>query len=485
MESKQKGEQFICTAQVNGTIVESPVAHDTLNASKRKHPRLRRGKNRKIKYAQVWDWDNLRIAEKEAGRGKNKSCSVVRFHRKWWRSMVSIQDELVKGNCGTSAPTIEGQTCQRKNRQLTKVTYCDHIRHHAFMQVTYPVIKRSYYYESSASIKGRGIHYSVAHLKRYIALLNGRVVYWVQLDFAKCYHYIKRDGVQQCFNRQFNDKKLREMAHGIIYAMGESNGLGLSDGTDGMGIGLYPIQPLVNFRYNELDREIARRVDYNLRYCDNIVMLDSSVKRLWEAVNFVFWYADNVLHQPLHTNVGVQKLDERHPIDFVGYKFYPTYTLLRDDMKYRFKQKVNHIKDEEHYRQMLTSYRGWLMHCDGLHLWQTVTGMKSFAELKQDIEQTESTRDGQRYFDVEVVRASALVDRQLIVEDFIEGVETKNGKDRMCILVTENGTKKKFLTNNPRLKDMMVRLRDINAYPFTATLRQRIFNGNKIDYYFE
>lgn len=484
MESKQKGEQSICTAQVNGSIVESPAAHRTLNAP-RKHTRNKRGKNRKIKYSQVWDWDNLRMAEAEARKGKAKNSSVIRFYRKWWKNMTDIQHSLEEGDCSTSKPTIEKQTCQRKNRMLTKVTYRDHIKHHAFMRVVYPMIYRSFYYESAASITGRGIHYSVKHLKKYIALNKGKTLYWVQIDFKKCYHHIKREGVQECFDKMFNDKKLREMAHGIINAMGKNNGLEISDGTEGMGIGLYPIQPLVNFRYNELDRELSRRVDYNLRYCDNIVMCDHNVAKLWNAIKFAFGYANNVLHQPLHSNIGVQKLDEKHPIDFVGYKFYPTHTLLRNDIKYRFKRKFNDIKDETHRYQMLTSYKGWLMHCNGLHLWQTITGMLTYSELKKKIEQTETTVNGQRYFDVPIARGSELLGRELIIEDFIEDVETRNGKGRMCILVTENNTKKKFFTNNTRLKENMKSIRSLNGFPFKATLRQNIVGGNKINYYFE
>ena len=83
------------------------------------------------------------------------------------------------------------------------------------------------------------------------------------------------------------------------------------------------------------------------------------------------------------------------------------------------------------------------------------------------------------------MNASVLVDRTIIVKDFEEHVQTKNGKDRMCVLVEENGTDKKFLTNNPKLKDTLLEIREMGELPFEAILRSKILNGSKINYYFE
>jgi len=190
-----------------------------------------------------------------------------------------------------------------------------------------------------------------------------------------------------------------------------------------------------------------------------------------------------VLEQPLHLPVGVQSLDERHPIDFVGYKFYPTHTLLRDDMKYRFKRKFNRIKDEAQRRQMMVSYRGWLMHCDGLHLWQKITGMRSFKDL--DLKQNDTDENGKRYFNVPMVSAAFIVGREIVVEDYEDDVVTRNGGGRMCVLITENNERKKFLTNNPRLKDIMRQAKERGYLPFTAVLRSKSIGGTKVDYYFE
>lgn len=163
-----------------------------------------------------------------------------------------------------------------------------------------------------------------------------------------------------------------------------------------MGIGLYPVQPLVNYYLNDFDRMISRFGCFYCRYCDNMLLIGDDPKKLWKAVEFTKQYANNVLEQPMHTNIGVQKLDDVHPVDYCGYLFYPDHTLIRKRTKYKFKQKYNKYKDNpERLKHTLSSYKGWLQHCDGLHLWNTVTGMKSFNELNVQLDAT--TRDGHRF----------------------------------------------------------------------------------------
>ena len=131
-------------------------------------------------------------------------------------------------------------------------------------------------------------------------------------------------------------------------------------------------------------------------YCDNNPIIGTSPKAVWQAVNRIKEWADNILCQPIHTNIGVQRLDEVHPIDYCGYLFYPDHTLLRKETKYRFKRKFNKTKDRpELHQQVLASYKGWLEHCNGLNLWRKVTGMKKFSDL--NIVRNATMRDGKRF----------------------------------------------------------------------------------------
>lgn len=480
MERKQKSEP---STEATSVVACDGIAQVSHAAESPIAQRIPKGKHRKVTMAQVWDWDNLLLADRIARRGKGSHYGVRKFDRDWWKNMVEIQRMLIDGTYKVSKPKIERRKCEGKWRVLAKLPYYDHVVHHALMNVCEPYLSRAFYYESAASVKGRGIHYAQKHVRRYIDLHRDIPLYWVQIDFRKCYHHVRRDRVYAKVCRMFNDGGIRHLFHEVIWALGNHNGLEESDGTEGMGIGLYPVQPLVNFYFSELCRLLAAMPNVKpFVYCDNFLLIGTTLEDTWRAVEFFKEYARDTLQQPIHENIGVQPLDETHPIDFVGYKFYKDYTHLRNSTKYKFKKAIKNITDETR-RSVMASYKGWLEHGDCLHLWQTVTGMRRFSDL--NIENSTTLRDGKRYFECQTVAASFLVNRDIIVKDIEENVETRNGGGRMCVLVEENGTDKKFLTNNPRLKDVLLQVREQGEFPFSATLRSRTVNGGKIDYYFE
>lgn len=444
-----------------------------------------RGKNRKITLAQVYDINNVRAADLEARKGKAQNYGVRKFDRNKESNLIAISEAIKNGTFKTMQPVFEERYCDKKVRVLSKVHYPYHVAHHALMRVIMPVLEKGYYYESAASIKGRGIHYSTKHVRKWIDLHNGEPLWWAQVDFTKFYHHINRQKLYDRLCKTFNDEGIRWMLHDIIWALGNHNGIEPSDETEGVGIGLYPIQPLVNFYTGDMVRDVNSIKGIRLFvYCDNNLILGTSPDSVWEAVNRIRFWADNMLRQPIHDNIGVQRLDEVHPVDYCGYLFFREHTLIRKSTKYKFKKRYKKtINDEVKHRQVLASYKGWLEHCNGLTLWHKVTGMKRFSEL--GIQRGTMLRDGKKFFDVPSVSASFLVDRDIIVKDFAENCDTGNGKGRMYVLVEANGKEMKFCTNNPRLKDTLKQVQELGELPFKATFHVRNTQGGRPDYYFE
>lgn len=445
-----------------------------------------KGKHRNVKLSQVWAMDNLIAAEKEARRHKEKKYGVRKFDKHPQESLDAIQQSLINRTYHTSPVKQVEQYCPcGKVRRLTKVPYDpDHIIHHALMRVIDPVITKSYYFDSAASIKGRGTEYSRRRLRRFIDKHKGRDIVFAKLDFTKFYHRIVQELVFASLCRMFHDEGIRWLIREVVTATEE-----------GLGIGLFPIQPIANFYLNELDRMIGtgKRGEIHLfRYCDDIVIVGFDTKEVWRAVEQVRQYAENMLHQPLHTNVNVEHVTNDTGIDFVGYVFYKDYTLIRKRMKMRLKKRMarynrqvreNKPGAEKRHRDTLASYKGWLMHCNGRHLWYKITGMKKFSEL--NIKRSARTSDGQTYFDAPLVRCDRFTDRTIIVKDYQDNVKTKNGEGRYVVLVEEGGREYKYLTNNPLMKDILRLCREQDLFPFEAIMRSRSLGGSKTEYYFE
>ena len=440
-----------------------------------------KGKHRCIKLEQVYDMNNIIAADRDARRGKSSKYGIRKFDRKREENLCNIQQMLRERTYHTSAVRQMEQWCPcGKKRVITKLPYCpDHIIHHALMRVIGPAIDKSYYLDSYASIKGRGTSFARRRVRRYLDKNKHRDIVYAKMDFKKFYQNINQDLVYRELCRMFHDEGIRWLLREVVTAT-----------EDGLGIGLFPIQPIANFYLNRLDRMVCDTFHgevHLFRYCDDILLIGYDSKTVWKAVEKIRWYAQEVLRQPLHANINVEHLTNDVGIDFVGYVFYKDYTLLRKSIKKRFKRKLKKIQnneyDENRRQSVLASYKGWLMHCNGINLWRKVTGMKNFSEI--NIKKESRTKDGQVYYEVPAISCSFLVDRQIVVKEFQKDVTTKNGTGRYVVLIEEGGKECKFLTNNPRLKDILDQVSEMGEFPFRATFRSRSLGGSKVDYYFE
>jgi len=444
---------------------------------------MTKGKNRKVTLELVYQRTNIEKAVKSSKRNKGNSYGVRKFDNNLEENIRRIENELKTRTYVSAPPQFEISKDAGKKRILAKVRHYDNVIDHALMQVIGPVLEKSYFYESAASIKGRGIDYSMNHVRKYIDKHKYKTLYWSKLDFVKFYHFVIRQKIYDRLCKTFTDSGIRWLLHEVLWYLGEHNGLYPDDGTRGVGLGRYPIQPLVNFYLNDLDRELAKvKGCKNFRFCDDILIIGTSIEAVWEANNIALQYAGIELEQELHHNISVQRLTKDNPIIYIGRKFFREFTLIINETKYRFKRKAKQ-KDEDKRRKSLVSYKGMLMHIDGLHLWQKVTGMRKFSDF--NIHQDEIIVNGEEFVDVPVVQASFLKDRHLIVKRIIDKCTTKHGDGRMFIVVEENGHACKFCTNNERLKAAMRKVLEIDGFPFEATLRCDNIYGNKTNVYFE
>lgn len=401
-------------------------------------------------------------AAKEARKGKKNHKGVRLFDRDAEGNIDRLQRMLADGTYRTS----EGHECVRhcpcgKDRVLHKLPfYPDHIEHHALMQVLMPTLVKNLYADSSASVKGKGIHHAAKRTARYIDENRrcGRI-YYAKMDFVKFYHMIDQQGIYDCACRTYGNRGVRYLLRELFTAC-----------ESGLGIGLYPIQPFANFYMSGLCRKVmaAFRVRVEI-YCDDIVVMSPDKREVWRAVNFIRDYAERVMHQPLHGGIGVQVIDESHCLDFVGYRFFFGHTLLRKRMKRRFKRKMHRLTDPRRRYEVANAYRGWLMHCNGYNLWKRVMKMKSFKELQiPKFEKTDA--DGKRMLEGSKVSLAMLAGRELVFADAELDVRSKYGKPAAVIQVEENGMKFKFFTCNQQLMQAFGYAKDNGMFPFRGTL---------------
>lgn len=432
----------------------------------------KRGKNRKARITEVAQWDNLLLADKEASKGKARHKGV-RIHRAQAESDLK---KLQAAILGRTYRTSEGRECELmcpcgKKRLLHKLPYYpDHICHHALMQVMFPVLMKAYYVDSAASIKGRGMHYAARRLRRYIDE-NGDAerLYYVKLDFTKFYHNISQRKIYGSLAKKFGDSGVRYLIHEAVTACKR-----------GLGIGHYTIQPFVNYYTSALCREIQGTYKVRLLiYCDDMVIIGRNKHEVRKAYRHVQRYAARVMGQAMHKGVGIQVVDERHFVDFVGYRFYLTHTALRKRMAVKFKRKMHRLTDPMRRYEVANAYRGWLRHCDGFNLWKKIMGMKSFKEL-QIPERVNRDAEGKRIFEATRTPISALEGRELTFLDAEFDVKSKfEGKTSTVVMVEDGLRRYKFFTSDANLKYVFECVVEQGAFPFTGKIvRRKDCNSN-------
>lgn len=176
------------------------------------------------------------------------------------------------------------------------------------------------------------------------------------------------------------------------------------------------------------------------------------------------------------------------PIDFLGYSFDHDKVLLRKRIKMAFARKAARIKSRKRRREVLASYWGWCKWGDCRNLWNKVTNKDmSFAE--KGITGRNATNDGQKFFDVPIVRADDIINVPIKVTDFIPGVKTREGSGRYVVRIIHEGRECKFITNSFTLKSMLDQAAEKGILPmkegFDTILRKRDLGCGKKDYKFD
>lgn len=302
---------------------------------------------------------NLELAHKNAQKGKKhyKEVKMVNANPKYF--LHKIQKDLQNKSYKTSAYKVMlKKTSNGKIREIYKLPYFpDRIVHHAIMQIVEPIWFKSLIRDTYSAIKGRGIHDGVKRIK--LGLRNKtETKYCLKMDVKKFYPSINNNVMKQVVRIKIKDQDLLWLLDEII------------DSTQGLPIGNYLSQYLGNLYLNEYDHIMKEKklCKYYYRYCDDIVVLASNKKQLHDLKEFTSEYLHDIKLR-LKPNWQIFPVDSRG-IDFLGYRFYHDYTLLRKSIAKRMKRKCADIKanyykmSATHILSAVMSYLGWVKYAN-------------------------------------------------------------------------------------------------------------------------
>ena len=257
-----------------------------------------------------------------------------------------------------------------KEREIFKLDYFPHrIMQHALMNVVQDIILKTLIDNTFASIPNRGIHLLLKRMNKDIRTDKNGTMYCLKMDVRKFYPSINQDILKVMLRKKFKDDDVLWLMDTIIDSM---------DGEKGIAIGSLFSQWAGNFYLTYLDHWLKekKKIKYYYRYCDDMVILHEDKEFLHQIRKEI---EENLLIRlDLELKNNWQVFPTRvRGVDFVGYRHFDDYILLRKSTSKNMKKKMRKLikrcrrGGELDYSEWcsINSYNGWLKWCNGYNLY--------------------------------------------------------------------------------------------------------------------
>jgi len=303
-------------------------------------------------YEQIYDWDNLIAAYKEARRGKTYSSSYLRFKDYHLVNLRHLQLRLIESSWKPDAQ-LEFDIIDPKKRTIACQSFRDRVLHHALIQVVGPILDAAMMPQVFACRVGLGTHRCVTRVQQ---LMRQNPSGWVlHVDFSKFFPTIPQDLLLA-----YLAKKLTCCCTLLLIKQV------LSVQPSGLPIGALTSQCFCNYWGGKLDRFIAVTATGRfVRYMDDaaiIVCSKAEGMALREAIcNFV-------------TAEMGQRIGKWHlgPVSrgftFCGFRIRLKFKLIKRQSMIRQRRKLKHLLahgDHDGWRRSQIAWMGHIRHGDG------------------------------------------------------------------------------------------------------------------------
>lgn len=347
-------------------------------------------------YPKIYDMENLqrafKVAEKKAKQQAKKSKEKERQYLEIKNNkdfyLKQLQESLINKTYKTSKYKVFKKYDSGKVRKITDLPfYPDRITHWALMFHIEPIFSRLFIHDTYAAIAGKGSHKALYKLHKFMKDKEG-TKYCLKLDIKKYFNNIDKEALKQMLRRYIKCKDTLWLLDEIIDSYPQ-----------GIPIGNYTSQYFGNFFLTRLDHWLKeeKRVKYYLRYMDDMIILASTKAELHKLKNDIAEYI-KPLGLELKHNYQVFPTEVRG-VDYVGYRSFCEFTLLRKCTKKRMKKAARVIKRRAENKQDLTSknigafasYNGILKHCSSFHLRQnSLSQVEKY--IKKEIKKCKTTK---------------------------------------------------------------------------------------------
>lgn len=324
------------------------------------HQHLLMGKKHKNLFDRITSQQNLYTAYEKAARGKRYSYGHLQFKENIGANLASLRQALSSGSYQPGLPN-KFFVYEPKKREITAMPFVDRVAQHALCNVIEPIFDTTFLPQSHACRKGKGTHSAAVGVQALLRQMaaKGESLWVLKTDFARYFYSIRHDVLHKEIRRKISCWKTLE----LIKKMIPPSGVGLP-------IGNLTSQLAANIYGHIVDRWLVHVVGITrfCRYMDDIVIIGHSREALDVLRMGLEWFAESRMGLRF-SKWSIQPAIRG--INFVGYRIWSGYKLLRKDSVLRAKRKIKrYTKHGETSRlgAFLASWRGHAKWADSHNL---------------------------------------------------------------------------------------------------------------------
>ncbi|MBT9139000.1 MAG: Group II intron-encoded protein LtrA [Syntrophomonadaceae bacterium] len=317
-------------------------------------------------FQQIIEPGNIELAHQNAKKGKSHYFGVQMVEDDKERYLGEIHKMLRDKTFRTGKYKKRIVRDSGKKREISKLPYFpDRIVQHAIMNVLQPFWDKTFIYDCYSAVPGKGIHKGLERVRRFLKDKEN-TQYCLKFDVKQYYPSVNHEILMALIKQKIKCKDTLWLLEDIVRSTG---------GDVGISIGNYLSQYFAVIYLDGFDHWLKeiKRIKYYVRYGDDGVIFRSNKQVLHNLLDEMRVYLSEKLALELNHRTQIFPVD-RVGVDFLGYRNFRNYSLLRKSSAKRFKRKIKAIEEEceqmdaQHIVSSLMSYIGWIQHCNGYNL---------------------------------------------------------------------------------------------------------------------
>lgn len=348
-------------------------------------------------FDKCFSFEEIYNAFDECRKGVNWKRATKAYsinHMKYaWETYESLHNGKYKFKGYTEFEIME----RGKKRDIESIHISDRVVQRCLCNSLIPVLSHNLIYDNGASLKGKGITFS---LNRFKCMLDrhyrkyGNEGYALIIDASSYFANLRHDIILDMLNQNFTDKRI--VAQAKIYLDAENKIQGRSHGI-GLGLGSQTNQIYAIAYQNKIDHfaEQSPLVESYIRYMDDAILISDSKEKLVEWLNQA---------KPIYDELGIKLNQKKTQIVKLskGVKFLKTMHYLKPNgeiVRTPWKKSVTTMRRKlKAFRRMMddgvldykainTSYQSWLGHIKKFDAYRTIQNMnKLYNRLFVEVE---------------------------------------------------------------------------------------------------